>query len=93
MNEAKITLLAHGLANLCLEEGNQHHSYNDEDLLNATLIFTHFIMDLMYTKHMSLPLEKQMILAEETGNAVRELIKKATGKDMFIVTDKVLGKK
>ena len=76
------------LANLCLENGDKHHNYNDTDLLNSTLIFSHFLMDVIYTenkKNLSFP--KMEELAETTGKAIRELIKVATGKDMHNIAN------
>ena len=82
----KIQTPAEYLANLCLENGEIYHNYDDQDLLNATLIFSHFLMDVIYTENKkNLPLPKMEELAETTGKAIRELIKVATGKDMHVI--------
>lgn len=70
------------LANLCLAGAEKYHSYTDRDLVNASLIFSHFLMDAIYTSNRSLDLDKQMESAKITGEALRELIKACSGKDM-----------
>lgn len=77
------------LANLCLANIEEYHAYNDEDLANSTLIFSHFLMDCIYKENQHLSKEKQLELAETTGMAVRELIRSCTGKDMHELTKKL----
>ena len=83
-DEAKgqIRTSADYLADLCLENAEAYHQYDDKDLVNATAIFAHFLMDILYTTNLDLPLNKKMELAETTGLAIRELILASTGKDM-----------
>jgi hypothetical protein len=78
-------MLAEKLANKCLEHSEVYHKYTDEDLLNATLIFSHFFMDVLYTTNQNITFEKQQELAEEAGKAIRELIKMFTSKDMHLI--------
>jgi hypothetical protein len=79
----QIQTSAEYLANLCLENAEQYHNYTDKDLENATLIFSHFFMDVIYTTNChAITFEKQLEIAETTGKAIRELILSATGKDM-----------
>lgn len=83
MEMKKITQIrVEKLANLCLETGETWHKYTDADLINATLIFSHFLMDVIFTENQDLTLKKQCDLATYTGKAIRELILASTGKDM-----------
>lgn len=70
------------LANLCLVNSETHQEYSDEDLINATLIFTHFFMDHIYTANQGMNMGKLLELSETSGKALRELILVSTGKDM-----------
>jgi ATP-dependent RNA circularization protein (DNA/RNA ligase family) len=70
------------LADLCLEFSQTYHGYTDKDLQNATLIFSHFLFDVIFRENQHLPLGKKMELAETTGKAIRELIKTTCDKDM-----------
>jgi hypothetical protein len=70
------------LANLCLENSEKYHGYTDKDLENATLIFSHFLMEVVFRENQHLTLQKQMELAETTGKAIRQLIIASCGKDM-----------
>ena len=74
------------LADLCLED-QVYHAYTDRDLMNATLIFSHFLMDTIWTTNQNLPQEKREQLAETTGKAIRELIKASTGKDIHLIAN------
>lgn len=77
------------LANLCLENDQEHHEYTEKDLENATLIFAHFLMDVTYTKNFKeLSKDGMIALAETTGKMVRELIRAATGLDMHEIVKK-----
>lgn len=68
------------LAHLCLEEAVTHHSYTDKDLEHATIIFTHFLFDVVYSVH-----KDKCEMAKTTGEAIRTLILKTTGKDMKVI--------
>jgi hypothetical protein len=78
----QIRTSANYLADRCLENSEWHYHYEPEDLQNATLIFSHFLMDLMYTRSQHLPPEKQLELAETTGKAIRQLVLDTTDIDM-----------
>ena len=78
------------LAGLCLEVPQEFQNYTDEDLLNATLIFSHFLLDAIWKTNQDMKQKKREELADYTGKAIRELIKTATGKDMRKVTKEVL---
>ena len=71
---------AYNLAMTCLKEAETHHGYSDKDLENATLIFSHFLIDVMYTSNQHLAKEKSLELALTTGEALHELIRATTGK-------------
>ncbi len=70
------------VAKKCLIQGDRYQHYSDDDLVNATIIFNHFLMDHGYRVAMSLPFEMQLEKATKTGKAVRDIIIQATGKDM-----------
>ena len=74
------------LANLCLAKAEEHHNYSERDLLNASFIFSHFLIDLIWTHNQHLTVQELSELAEKTGEAIRELIKASTGLDMHEVT-------
>jgi len=69
------------LSNLCLEE-DTYQKYSDDDLMNATLVFSHILLDIIYSESQHLSFTKQVKLAEKTGEAIRYLILSCTGKDM-----------
>lgn len=87
--KAKIQTSIDFLANLCLENAEIHHEYSDEDLINATLVFSHFLMDKIYSENQHLSKEKQLELAGTTGKAIRALIKASCGKDMHEIVSKI----
>jgi len=80
-NKETIQTSAEYLANLCLENAEKHHRYSDEDLVNVTIIFNHFLMDILFTEN-HLPPKDMEELATLTGKAIHELILTSTGKDM-----------
>ena len=88
MKDIKILLQRNveNLANVCLINTGVYHVYKDKDLVNATLVFVHFFMDSIFTANKHLPLDKQKELVTTVGEAIRELIKTSTGKDMHILT-------
>lgn len=69
------------LANLSLEE-DTHQSYTDKDLENATLIFSHILIDVIFTTNKGFAFDKVCELSKTTGKAIRKLILASTGKDM-----------
>ena len=78
----QIQLHADTLAILCLNEAREFHEYSDKDLENATIIFTHFLADVVWREGQKLTKEKKLELAELTGKAIHGLIIASTGKDM-----------
>ena len=70
------------LATHCLENSGIHCNYEDVDLMNASFIFTHFLMDVIYTENHHIPFQKRVELANTTGKEIHELIKSCTGKEM-----------
>ena len=86
--ETTIQTSAESLANICLEQ-REHQGYTDRDLLNASLIFSHFLLDVIWRTNLDLPQEKKLSLAKTTGEAIRELIKASTGKDMHDVANNI----
>lgn len=74
------TALDH-LADLCLENEGPHF-YENKDLVNATLVFTHFLMDHIWQANVDMTNEGREKVALRTGEAIRELIKASTDKDM-----------
>jgi len=81
MNKEEITTSAEYLAMRCLES-QEYKNYTDKDLESATIIFSHFLIDMIWTTSKGLPQNKKEELAETTGKAIRELILSSTGKDM-----------
>lgn len=77
-----IQIRAEKLADICLDEGEIYHGYENRDLVNATLIFSHFFMDTIYRENQNLSLKDQCELAKTSGEALRELINISTGLDM-----------
>lgn len=74
--------IAEKFATMCLKNGEEYHQYSDKDLVNATLIFIHFFMDIIWRTNQHLSFKKQCAIAKYTGQGLRELIKSATGKDL-----------
>lgn len=70
------------LANTCLLNAEEYHNYSNKDLGNASIIFTHFLIDKIWEKNQELPQGKREELAEKTGKAIRQLIQETTGLDM-----------
>ncbi len=85
MTQIKIETLTKNLAEQCLENAETYHKYTDEDLINATLIFSHFLMDMIYTQNKYLSQNEKEDLAKTTGKAIRELIIASCGKDMHLL--------
>jgi len=88
----KIQLGAEALSNLCLLEAERYHGYTDEDLINASMIFSHFLMEVLYRENKYLPQPKLEDLAETAGEAIRQLIMSCTGKDMHKIVKESLRK-
>ena len=80
------------LAGWTLEQPQEYQEYSDEDLLNATLIFSHVLIDKVFETNQKLSQKELENLALTTGEAIRELIRSATGLDMHKVTKQVLKK-
>jgi hypothetical protein len=91
MLKPQIQKSADVLANLCIENTETHNNYTDEDLLNATMIFSHFLFDAICTAKKDVSSEERCKIVYEAGNAIREIIKSSTGKDTVELTKKVYG--
>ena len=76
-----IQVTANTLADMCLEKEGPH-DYEDKDLINASIIFTHILLDHIWQTNQDMTNEGREKVAETTGLAIRELIKASTGKDM-----------
>lgn len=83
-----IQMTAEDLANLCLG-ADEYHGYTDEDLVNATLIFLHIFIDVLYGTLNGMTLKEQCEKAQEAGEKLRNLILETTGKDMHKLFTKV----
>jgi hypothetical protein len=77
------------LASRCLESSGEHQKYTNYDLYNASLIFSHFLLDIIFTENQNLPKDKLEELATTTGEAIRELIRSSTGIDMHELVKKL----
>ena len=80
--EKTIGELSRELADKCLGDAGNYRNYSDEDLFNATEIFSTVLLDKIFTENGKLSKPKLEELAETTGKAIRALIKACTGKDM-----------
>jgi len=79
----KIQRLTEELANLCLKETSFNPKYTERDLLNATFIFSHFLNNEIFSKHIAkLPPDKLEELALTTGKAIHELVISTTDIDL-----------
>lgn len=83
------------LSNLCLKEAETFKEYSDEDLLNACFIFQHIFMSKMWEHQRTkkLTMAQRGILATEAGKSLRQTVLLFTGKDMKIITKKLMEKK
>ena len=81
MTKQEIQTAIHHVADMCLEKEGPN-GYSDEDLINSTLIFMHVFMDHLWTANPDMTQKGLEDIANESGNALREFIKAATGKDM-----------
>lgn len=79
----KIQKKTEELANLCLDNGSTFNSYTDEDFFNSTLIFSHFLMDMVFKEKQNLPFQDLCGIAEKSGSELRKLILEVTGKDTW----------
>ena len=77
----KISQALESLSTLCLYE-YEFRDYTEEDLFNATLIFSHILLDNIWRTNQDLKKEAREKLAYSTGNTIKELIKIATDIDM-----------
>lgn len=74
------------LADHCLADAEVYHGYTDRDMLNATLVFSHFFMDKIYEYHKGkLTQEGMERLAEEAGKSLRQTVQLFTGLDMHVL--------
>lgn len=65
---------------------NTHQKYSDRDLFNATHIFSHVVLDVLFTENKdNLSKEDMEEVATLTGKMIRELILTCSGKDMHII--------
>ncbi len=78
----KITKRLDTLVDMCLSE-DTYQEYNDTDLMNATIVFSHILLDVIYAKNCDkLSFEDMATLAETAGKAIRELVSMTTDKDL-----------
>lgn len=56
--------------------------YNDQALLDVTLLFQHVVMNKSWHCKKGLDMDTRMEKAEEFGKTLRDLLKDFTGKDM-----------
>lgn len=82
IEEQKLTEFTETLANACLSIPQKPHGYTAKDLENSCIIFMHFFSESIWTNNQHLPIEKLIELAGATGEALKELIRSATGLDM-----------
>jgi len=87
-HKAVIQAATKNLAEICLQNYGVFHKYTDKDLEHVTLIFAHFLMDAMWQTNQDLSIDKRGELVLATGEAIRELIRAATGKDMHEIVKK-----
>jgi hypothetical protein len=80
----KISQALENLSTLCLYE-NEFQDYTEEDLFNATLIFSHILLDNIWRTNQESRQSTREELATYTGNAIRELIGSVTYIDMHDV--------
>lgn len=76
------------LARICIAD-TEYHNYTDEDLRNATTIFSHFLFDHIFSNCQHLPFEEQIELSSKSGEDLHKFIKQATGKDMHKIPDTI----
>jgi len=70
------------LANKVLENAGIYREYNDEDLMNATLIFQEVFMAKIYDNYKDKLSQKELEkVAKEAGKSIRQTIKLFTGID------------
>lgn len=75
------------LANICLSNGEKFHEYTDDDLMNATLIFSHFLMDKIFDKNKYASRSSHIEIASSAGRDLRNIIIKYAGKDMHEIAE------
>lgn len=72
-----------------------HQNYSDEDLFNASLIFSHVLLDVMYKTYfedINLTLKEKKLFAKNAGTDIRNLIELYTDKDMRKIAKKLINK-
>mgnify|MGYP001595566310 CR=1 FL=1 len=71
------------LSNLCLENSGKYYDFTDRDLFNACEVFSFFLIDTIWKENNEkLTKEKMRELATTAGEAIRELVKMTTDKDI-----------
>jgi len=70
------------LSDLLLEDSAYYRMFTDDDLLNATMIFSNVLFDLVYTGAMEISDKERLKLVFKTGKDLRNLIIKSTGLDV-----------
>ena len=88
MKDLLIESLDH-LSTLCLTDSDTYRDYSDKELVNATVVFSHFLFGEVYKKNLGMDQAAHMAKAEESGRDIRDLIQKLTGKDMHILVKQV----
>lgn len=83
-----IQKMTDSLAQECLKQAEIFRDdYTEEDLFNASLVFSHFLINTIYKKHAKrLPQRALELLAKEAGSALHSLVLASTGVDLKKVT-------
>ena len=76
------------LANRCLMNAQTYHGYSEKNLLDANLIFSHFLMDFIWSENQHLSMKKRKELVKNTGGAIRALILSCCGMDLYVLAKK-----
>lgn len=80
--ENTIENLLECLVDACLDNADEYQGYTDKELVGATMVFSHFLLDATFKENKKLSEEDMLELADTTGKAIREIILSTTGKDM-----------
>ena len=77
------------LSDMCLKSGDVYNEYSDDDLLNATIIFNHILLDKIFYLCKDIGSEETLKLAEDSGKALRKHILKYANKDMHKIVKNI----
>lgn len=73
-------------------KSGEHLSFTEEDLFNATTIFSAVMFDLQWTYSPMMSMSEHLKRASETGQAIRKVVYDSTGRDMHQVAEELLTK-